>query len=130
MEAIVNTFSCSRFIPTQCKGDCCGVIPIPATIFQENYARIQRPVDILFPTDDDHIIPITKDGNCVFLTPEYRCGIYVNRPDVCKNFGTTSRKCNRCPYMDKDGVTRSRDKRRKIKKEVDTFKNLKVIHPD
>ena len=93
-------------------------------VFRNNADKINRiPEHLTFSINGD-ILPITADGVCTFLTDDYQCGIYEERPEICKNFGKDERKCNRCPYMDSQGNTLPREKRKKIKREVSKFKNI------
>lgn len=79
-------------------GDCCGVVPFPAGFIKEHTAQIQisefNIEDTLFKGVE---IPVTEDLMCIFLTPEKRCSIYYERPEVCRLYGTIPRL--KCPKL-------------------------------
>jgi len=56
------------------------------------------------PSFPDQVLPITADLRCPFLSPEKRCAIWEDRPDVCRNFGKEGRAC---PYVKPDGSPRT-----------------------
>jgi hypothetical protein len=56
---------------------------------------------------------------------DYQCNIYEDRPNVCREYGNESSIDMSCPYLKKDGTSRSRQERRSIQRTVD--KGLKVL---
>jgi Fe-S-cluster containining protein len=65
----------------------------------------------------------TEDFICPYLTPDFECSVYQDRPDICKTYGTEIDPLMTCPYQDKDGRIRSRQERRKIERENDKLFN-------
>ena len=83
-------------------------------LFTKNFDKIQRPVTELVPFDNAVVIPITDDGYCPFLTNDYQCAIYDERPEVCRKFGDESHPQLFCEFQTKDGKERNKKDRRKI----------------
>jgi len=65
----------------------------------------------------DKVILETKDMMCPYLSKEYKCTIYNERPEVCRLFGNETHPLLVCPYQDKNGKIRSRQERRNIERE-------------
>ncbi len=91
--------------------ECCGIVPIPRTLWQRKQHAIQREVKSIFkPTDmmkDDDIenviFAITEDNYCPFLSQDLECAIYEDRPELCRKFGDESHPLMCCPMQDKEG---------------------------
>jgi uncharacterized protein len=68
-------------------GECCGPVPFPA----DDWARLQHKL-VTAPVRLEEVlgcvVPITEDLKCCFLTPDRRCSVYADRPDICRKFGT------------------------------------------
>lgn len=84
---------------TFCKGcgQCCGVFPIPNTVFLAHQNKAQRPYRIV--ETDRHIIPVTDEGWCIFLDPGKRCAIYADRPNICRIYGVIKDPRLECSRM-------------------------------
>jgi Fe-S-cluster containining protein len=88
-----------------CKGDCCGCIPLDKTLVKVFEKRQQRKVtQIVEWPNGTEIMPITEDGMCVFLKPDYTCAIYDHRPEVCKLYGVTKHEDLQCPHLKPSGT--------------------------
>ena len=72
----------------RCKGDCCGPVPIPKEVLDRNRFKIQRPIAQEIEMFPGEFVPLTRDLNCVFLTKDFKCAIYDERPWVCRKFGS------------------------------------------
>jgi Fe-S-cluster containining protein len=107
----------------ECKAACCGCFPIPKELYEKNKDKIVSPIKEL-PIGDD-IMLITEYLSCAFLTKDFKCNIYNERPEICRKFGDETHLCLICSYQDKDGNIRSRQMRRKILREQE--KNSKRI---
>lgn len=92
--------SCSIPIMTgACEGDCCGMVPIPIATYKKNQDKIQRRPSEVLDFNDETVLPITAELKCVFLTKEFRCAIYHERPEVCRKFATGDpHPCLQCPH--------------------------------
>lgn len=108
-----------------CKGDCCGPIPLNEEFLEENENAIQRKVIGALPYGGKKIVPITESGNCPFLKEDYGCAVYDKRPYICKKFGDETDPLMTCSYQDKDGRVRSRQERRHIERVI--FKRHKMF---
>jgi len=107
---------CSKCLH-QCKAMCCGVVPISKDIFAKNKDKLNKNRPIIEEIDlGDSLIPLTKTGTCPFLTDDYKCGIYNDRPEVCRKFGDETHPMLICPYQSKDGRVRSRQERRQLER--------------
>ncbi len=102
---------------SKCKACCCGPVPIDKQVYADNQHKMNRePIDIL--DLDDSIIPITDSGYCVFLSDSLECGIYDQRPEVCRKFGDESHPMLTCAYLKANGQERSRQNRRLIERKM------------
>lgn len=107
-------FECKKYHKI-CEGKCCGIIPIPVTIWSKHQHKIQRPIKEkhkVYVTDHDDvkctaILPITNDAYCPFLKQDLACAIYEDRPKICKKFGDESHWALKCPMQYADGTPRS-----------------------
>lgn len=70
-----------------CKAACCGFAPIPADLYERRKYLIQRKVAMIQELPGKHVIAVDKNGVCAFLTCEYTCAIYDERPEICRRFG-------------------------------------------
>lgn len=122
----MTTFDC-KSMHYRCNARCCGVVPIPIEIWNDNQSKIvTQPIQVL--NEDDHILPITHITKCVFLNEDYSCNIYENRPDICIRFGDESHPMLCCPYLNKQGKKRCRQNQRKIERQSsDYISKLKII---
>lgn len=91
---------------SHCKAGCCGIVPIPNKVIDQNLAFIQRPY-IRIPVDEFmglensgcSAVYDNKTKRCAFLTQDYRCAIYSERPEVCRLFGTKNIPGLQCPHL-------------------------------
>jgi len=107
------SFDCTKVIPKKCKGDCCGIVPIPKQTWIKNRSKSQREiVEIVKIAGDgvmsDTVIPRTKNDVCPFLDKNYRCVIYDERPEVCRKFGDGTHPCLCCPFLEPDGKLKTK----------------------
>jgi len=109
-------FNCEGML-CHCKAACCGIVPLSKKIYLLNKDKVQKEV-VDIKRLNGKILPITKDLSCPFLTNEYKCAIYKDRPEFCKDFG---KKDNnpflRCPFLDKNGKIRSELEKNEASKE-------------
>lgn len=121
-------FECKKY-HCYCEARCCGIVPIPAIIWQANQHRIQRqPVEkhkVKAGKDKDTvklaILPVTEDGYCPFLTEGLECAIYEDRPEICKRFGDESHVLMCCPMQKADGASRAVEECRDLYKRTVEF---------
>lgn len=113
-------FDCLPILP-KCEALCCNVVPIEKEIWNLHKTEIVSPVigihegtAIVEGKKIEIVLPLTSSGKCPFLTSENQCGIYDDRPSVCRKYGDESHKCLRCPFQDKNGRLRTRQEKRKI----------------
>ena len=97
----------------QCKAACCGVVP-----FDKKFVEKNKPSRKVKSTQEfgDKVILETEDLTCPYLSKDYKCTIYDDRPEVCRLFGNETHKYLTCPYQTKDGKIRDRADRRRIEK--------------
>jgi len=111
-----TNLDCSDFIPNECKAYCCGPVPVPKLVYYSNLDRRNRAV-----VDEidmgDMILPQTGQEKCTFLTDDFRCGIYDDRPTPCRQFGKIDSPLMQCPFMDKCGNRRTPAQRKKVEQE-------------
>ncbi len=63
------------------------------------------------------VIPETSDTYCPFLTSDFKCNIYDDRPYICKKYGDESCRLMMCPYQDRNGKPRTQVATLKILKD-------------
>ena len=82
-----------------CKAACCGFAPIPADLYERRKYLLQRKVEVT-PLPGKHVIAVDSSGVCGFLTCEYTCAIYDERPEICRRFGEPNEKHPflKCPH--------------------------------
>lgn len=97
-------------------GICCGIVPIPTDVWNKSQEKIQKVVQSNH-VSEVYVYPITDDLKCCFLTKDNKCAIYNDRPDVCKEYGTTERLP--CPFLKPNGHEWSEAKRKQILKKID-----------
>lgn len=108
--------NCSDFIPSVCQAYCCGPVPVSKAVYAKNLHKRCRPV-IQEQDYGDMILPDTGEKKCTFLSDAFTCQIYHDRPQVCRDFGKTDSPLMQCPFMDKYGIKRSPEDRKRIEKE-------------
>lgn len=129
-------FDCDK-IKSKCKACCCAPTPMPREIFERNRHRIARGLveELYFdgPILDEEsfknpsgvlegpmVVPVGEpdegeiNQRCPFLTKDFKCNIYEDRPFVCREFGKETHLMMKCRFQDKDGRIRSRQDMRQI----------------
>ena len=86
----------------RCRAACCGLVPIPARLLHECSNMMQRQIAMQVEVEDDNIIAVDDNFRCVFLTPDYRCAIYDQRPQICRDFGSDAHPLLKCEYLARD----------------------------
>jgi len=94
---------CQKIIKQgKCKADCCGPVPIDKTLYQITSNLRHRKVvsehEVQDKNGNDLIIPFTEDLTCAYLDKNYKCSIYENRPELCREYGNGKHKLLTCPY--------------------------------
>lgn len=125
----VIQFDCSKAVPSLCKGDCCGVIPIDTVIwmaFKEKRAQDPIRTEYIGPT----VFPITKDFKCCFLNENFQCNIYDYRPQVCRDYGKLEDL--QCKFINQAGDLRTEAEQNEIDNLIkvqteQTIKNLRGL---
>ena len=116
------TQECRKLIEAKaCHADCCGCVPLPLEIYRGNLNHIED-FSIIESEEavDEEVYIITKDGKCIFLNRlTSECTIYTNRPDVCRNYGTSKDMLLQCPFLNPSGHPRSLAKRKRLDRAVD-----------
>ena len=141
-------FNCDKLKP-KCKAACCGPFPIHNELWDRLKHKAVRPIvsikrfittvltkDFVEGKIDaeqaEHVFVETeldlelKCHRCPFLTYDYKCNIYEDRPFVCREFGSESHPMMKCGYQDKDGRERTRQQRRAVDREQVKF-GLNII---
>ena len=97
-------------------GECCGIVPIPTRVWNENKNKAKKFIKQMH-VSEVFVFPITEDLKCCFLNDNDRCLIYEDRPDVCKKYG----QCDElpCPYLKKNGRAWTEGKAKQIRKKID-----------
>lgn len=70
----------------KCSGSCCGMIPFNRDFLMNNLKYQQRAFYDLKFLEGYEALPLTDDLKCIFLTPQNKCAIYENRPEVCRKY--------------------------------------------
>lgn len=85
---------------SKCHAACCGIVPIPEKTVEKHLGDIQGPYEIL-PFQVEGRVVVLKKGEpvCGFLTPDFRCAIYADRPDVCRMFGKGPHPLMKCNFL-------------------------------
>lgn len=83
-------------------GECCGVVPIPKTTWEDNKHLAKRVVEVR--EFDKLMAVITTDMLCCFLGDDKKCLIYNQRPEICRIYGMIPDLA--CPYVRCNGTSR------------------------
>lgn len=110
------SFNCFK-LHAKCQAGCCGIVPIDAKVYKANEHKRTRPVIQEIPFKDAEILPHTMDKRCCFLGEDLRCQIFNDRPQVCKDYGNEEHTALTCAYQNKDGKERSKQAKKRIKRE-------------
>ena len=100
---VVSFSGSPKCLIEKCKADCCYNAPIPKYLLDTYKDKIVNPVFALFPGPNipsrggRQVIPATNLLNrlrnkCPFLTKECKCNIYNDRPQICREYGTSRDK--------------------------------------
>lgn len=118
-ESKMNCESCH----SKCKAICCSfATPLPRELFLKNIDKRQAKIININSISGLHVVVETDTDNCVFLSADFKCVIYDERPEICQKFGDESDILMTCSYQTKDGEIRSRQQVRAI-----DAKKMKVI---
>ena len=109
------SFNCSRCL-SKCEAYCCGPVPMTPAFIEAH--KVVRPIIKLIQLGDNLVIPETEDLRCPFLSADFKCTVYDDRPEVCKTFGDESAMLMTCPYQAADGRVRSRQERRSLERQT------------
>ena len=107
----------------RCRAGCCGMVPLPPDLFRKHPAQREVVEEIPFK---GAVIARTKDNYCPFLTKDFKCSIYEDRPWICKKFGDETAPLMTCCYQDKDGRIRSRQERRQLERKINKILDKKL----
>ncbi len=81
----------SKYPCKKCKGQCCYNVPFGDNELVRFADKIITPVIETERMTNGAILPLTApdvmENKCPFLTHNYKCNIYDNRPEVCRLFG-------------------------------------------
>jgi len=78
--------------------------------FKNPNAVVEGPMVVPVGAPD----PGDSNQRCPFLTKEWKCNIYDDRPFVCREFGKESHLMMHCRFQDKEGRVRSRQEQRML----------------
>ena len=89
--------------------------------FKTHESKSKRPILTVFELKGNKVYPATRDRFCPFLGYDYKCVIYEERPELCRNFGVVEHLS--CPYVDKEGNSRTQE-------ETDRIHSNQLINDD
>ena len=100
---VVSFSSKPKCLIQKCKTDCCYNAPIPRYLTDMYKDKIVNPVlgyhemCNIPEMGGLQVMPITNLLNklrnkCPFLTKDCKCNIYENRPQICRDYGTSKDK--------------------------------------
>lgn len=113
---------CSKCL-NECRGECCSEVPMPAA-FLKRHTPVREITEVV--EYGGSVVAKTASGRCPFLTEDYKCSVYSDRPAICRVFGDDLTPFSKCRWQDKDGRPRSRQERRALAREFeDRLKHLK-----
>ena len=79
-------------------GECCGPVPFERSFYMANKHKRTMPVkNEIHGAFQGMILPLTEYGECPFLSAKKKCAIYVDRPLLCKLYGTIPEM--KCPKL-------------------------------
>jgi Fe-S-cluster containining protein len=89
-----------------CHAACCGPVPFTKAQFNGNRHLLQRKVEVQ-EFIGGTVVAVDDKLVCGFLTSDYRCAIYDNRPEVCRAFARRgeTHPMLKCREFLVDGVT-------------------------
>ena len=100
---VVSFSGAPKCLISKCKADCCYNAPIPRYLLDVYKDKVVNPVHGFYEMDNlpeqggIQGIAITNlinkiKNKCPFLTKECKCNIYDNRPQICREYGTSKDK--------------------------------------
>lgn len=104
-------FNCEKTL-NECKARCCGLMAFTKEFVEEHKDKVQRE------TEEVAEGLTSKEVYCIFLSEDYKCMIYDERPDVCKQYGLDEKELP-CAYLKPNGKIRSEAGRRKFQRIID-----------
>jgi len=96
----------------RCGAECCSNVPMTKA-FMASHKPVREIVELV-PFGDNMVVPITKSGRCPFLSEDYKCTVYKDRPAVCRVFGDESTIFATCSWQDSQGRLRSRQEKKQL----------------
>ena len=101
----------------KCHSDCCGVVPLPADVWERNKHLIQRKLKEAVSAPHQEVYPLPEEGvSCLFLTKDCTCAIYDDRPQVCRMYGIHPDL--ECPYLKPNGHLRSKASQKQVQRRI------------
>lgn len=84
-----------------CYAACCGIVPFSPAQFNGNKHLLQRKVEVV-PFVGDTVVAVDENLVCGFLTQDFKCAIYDNRPEVCRLFARKgeTHPMLKCPHLE------------------------------
>jgi Fe-S-cluster containining protein len=109
----------------KCKAACCGLVPIPYSIYEKHIDELPDGTKIYPFTAQGYVFALVTedvgdgkvDVHCAFLK-DCKCTIYADRPPLCKMYGNEADIMMCCPLFTKHGDKRSRQDRRRIERKA------------
>lgn len=84
---------------SKCHAACCGIVPIPRETFEKHVGDVQGPYNVINAIDGQVVVMAAGKPVCAFLTPEFRCAIYEDRPEICRRFGNGDHPLLKCRFL-------------------------------
>lgn len=114
--------ACRKMIESgKCKADGCGSVPIPRSVWEKNQDKLQVKDGTFMDDGEGNVLPTTEDFRCPFLNKEtYKCMIYEDRPEVCRDFGTSTESILlQCPHLKLNGNPKSEAQKKRHYRQAD-----------
>lgn len=108
---------CSQCL-SKCQGECCSNVPMTKE-FMAAHKPVREIIEMV-PMGDNMVVARTASGRCPFLSEDFRCTVYRDRPRVCQVFGDESTIFATCSWQSKDGRIRSRQEKRMLERKMET----------
>lgn len=92
----------------KCRGACCHNIVLPVGFIESHADKVvTAPISRgLVPTNPEFgpsemvfTDPLLRNNKCPFLTRNYKCNVYADRPKICRMFGETDHPLLKCQYI-------------------------------
>lgn len=103
------------FCQNVCHAGCCGPMVFDMQTL-EKYKNLIPADATWIQTHDGKFLLFTHEGRCVFVGKDHKCKIYPDRPQVCRDFGTTKTEnpILKCPYLKRNGSKRKKSDTKKL----------------